>query len=272
MPDPDLPEIPKLSKHKRYAAYKHRWYMAHREEIQRTAELKKLANPEKKREQNQRYYLKNREKRLADQKVYNEQHREERSAQGRKYRSANQENIRERKKLRYNANRETERIKRRTKYQLNREQILTKNKEWHEANPEQLRLIKQRYKKTHPEVGRINTSRRRARRQALPDTFTIEERQFMLDYWHHACAICGNQDGFFWTLADDHWIPLTSSDCPGTIAENMLPLCNGQGGCNTSKNSREAKTWLMSRYKPSQVKRILKTIETYFAAVRARKE
>lgn len=92
----------------------------------------------------------------------------------------------------------------------------------------------------------------------------------MLQYWHHACAVCGNQDGFFWTLADDHWIPITSPHCPGTVATNMIPLCDGQGGCNTLKRNKDARAWLATRYTPAQAKRILKSIETYFTVVRQR--
>lgn len=118
---------------------------------------------------------------------------------------------------------------------------------------------------------RITASRRRARLRALPDTFTLAEREFMLQYWHHACAVCGNQEGFFWTLADDHFIALASPNCPGTVADNMIPLCHGTGGCNNSKNDSDLVVWLMVKYPAAKAKRILKAIETYFAIVRARK-
>jgi hypothetical protein len=116
----------------------------------------------------------------------------------------------------------------------------------------------------------VYAANRRARRAALPDTFTETEANFMLTYWHFCCAICGNQRGFFWSLAHDHWIPLASPQCPGTIAENIIPLCHGQGGCNNSKADKDPVVWLKSRYSSHQVKRILAAIEAYFAVVRSR--
>src|SRR5262245_36706706 len=132
-------------------------------------------------------------------------------------------------------------------WEANKEKLQKKNADYHAANAEAINArhraataanpgARQAYQATyqaeHPEAIRLYAAARRARKRNLPDTFTIEERQFMLEYWHHACAICGNQDGFFWTLADDHWICITSPDCPGTVAENMIPLCHGKGGCN----------------------------------------
>lgn len=114
----------------------------------------------------------------------------------------------------------------------------------------------------------LYAANRRARQRQLPDTFTVEEQAFMMQYWHHACAICGNEAGLWWTLANDHWIPITSPDCPGTVADNMLPLCHGTGGCNNSKCDKEPLTWLSTRVSPRDAKRILKAIDTYFAIVR----
>lgn len=253
-------------------AYKHEWYMAHRDEIRQKKKRTNLENPEKVREQSHQSYMRHREKRLAKDKAYREAHSEGKAAYDRSYRLEHSEEIRLRKQATYMANLEENRRKKRESYQKNRENHLAYTRQWSKANPEQVRVIKRRYKRNNPEQGRIHASRRRARKYDLPDTFTRTERAFMLQYWHHACAVCGNQEGFFWRLADDHWDPIASPTCPGTVAENMIPLCDGQGGCNNSKHKREPQAWLLSRYTPSQTKRILKAIDTYFAVVRTRKE
>lgn len=107
------------------------------------------------------------------------------------------------------------------------------------------------YRKAHREDVRIRKQRRRARQRQLPDTFTTDDWQFALDYFHNCCAVCGRQlkDLFkSHTAAMDHWIPLTSPDCPGTISGNIVPLCQGVNGCNNSKGSAEPEVWLLSRF------------------------
>lgn len=252
--------------------YKHAWYLAHREEIRQKKQQQYLASPEKERERSHGYYVANREQCLARQRGYTAAHRKENAARCRVYQAAHKEELRLKKQAAWLANQEENCRKGRESHMRNRESHLAKMREWQKANPGRTRALSKRFKRKHPEKGRLDSARRRARKRGLPDTFTLAERQFMLEYWQHACAICGNQDGFFWTLADDHWDALSSPTCPGTIAENMIPLCDGQGGCNTSKNNRGPKAWLLSRYTPAQTKRILKAIEAYFALVRARKE
>jgi hypothetical protein len=105
----------------------------------------------------------------------------------------------------------------------------------------------------------------------LPNTFTLEQRAFMLAYWNYACAICGNQEGFWHLLADDHWIPINSPDCPGTVADNMIPLCHGTNGCNNAKNSSEPQAWLVKQFGTSKARKLSKAIEAYFAVVTQRK-
>jgi hypothetical protein len=124
----------------------------------------------------------------------------------------------------------------------------------------------------NPEKSNLITQRRRARKRHLPDTFTSTEYAFMLHYWKYACAVCGNQDSLFWKLALDHVIALSSPHCPGTIATNMLPLCQGIGGCNNSKNNKDLHTWLLSRYPTRKVAQIEKAITVYFEVVRQRQQ
>lgn len=94
----------------------------------------------------------------------------------------------------------------------------------------------------------------------------------MLAYWHHACAICGNEEGVYWTLAYDHFIPLASPACPGTTAGNMLPLCHtrraaplGTPCCNNAKSSKDPHVWLVERYGARKAAQIERRIAAYFA-------
>jgi hypothetical protein len=174
-------------------------------------------------------------------------------------------------RARYEEIREAENARSRQYYAEHAEELAAKKRAYRSEHPEEMAARTAQYQQEHPEAIRLYSARRRARKLALPDTFTAAERQFMLDYWHHACAVCGNQEGFFWTLADDHWVCITSPVCPGTVAENMIPLCHGRGGCNNSKHDADPQDWLISRVGPVKAKRILKAITTYFATVQARK-
>ena len=106
------------------------------------------------------------------------------------------------------------------------------------------------------------------RKQQLPNTLTVDEWERALDYWDHRCAICERPRGLWHTLAQDHWIPLTHADCPGTVASNILPLCHGEGGCNNSKGKKEPVAWLVSRLGKTRARHKLQEIRAYFAAVR----
>ena len=125
----------------------------------------------------------------------------------------------------------------------------------------------QRWRTAHPEVDRHNNQIRRTRKHALPFFFSLNEEAFCRSYFHYACAVCGNEEGFQWTIAMDHWIPLKATDCPGTLAANMIPLCHGRGGCNNSKKNKDPEPWLIKRFGPSKARHILKKIHSYFATV-----
>ncbi len=139
--------------------------------------------------------------------------------------------------------------------------------EYRREHRQETKLRVQKWAKDFPERNAAREQRRRARKNNLPDTWTPTELEFMLRYWHDSCAVCGNTRGFFWTLAHDHWIPIASPDCPGTVATNMLPLCHGEGGCNNSKNKTEPHAWLIRRFDAKKVVKIEKAIAAYFHLV-----
>lgn len=160
---------------------------------------------------------------------------------------------------------------------------------WREANPEKVHLAKIKFKDSGKEkVGAqrwrekngkqyyaqnrerfiANHARRMARKRALPDTLTAEQWKRCLDYLGHQCAVCGRMPGLWHTLAMDHWIPLSSPDCPGTIATNIVPLCHGDGGCNEMKAARLPEEWLIEKFGKRKGRQILKRIEQYFEWVK----
>jgi hypothetical protein len=200
-------------------------------------------------------------------------------------RSTQREFLSQQRKKRYWEHPEKERTRARESAQRHKERKRARHAIWFEIHrQEQLKKKRERYAankepwkkraREHPEAIRLISANRRARKRALPDTFTLEQRQFMLQYWQYACAICGNEEGFFWQLSDDHWIPISSPDCPGTVAHNIMPLCHTkkgvQGSCNNSKHDKDPVVWLHERFSPRQVKTILGRVNAYFDIVRDR--
>lgn len=123
--------------------------------------------------------------------------------------------------------------------------------------------------------ARAKTSRRRAIRKALPANFTDEHWQYALDYFHGCCAVCGRPLNDLFgehTAAMDHWIPLSSPDCSGTIPENIVPLCHGVDGCNNSKSNKMPEDWLIQKFGKRKAREILSRIEAYFNSQDAKKE
>lgn len=123
---------------------------------------------------------------------------------------------------------------------------------------------------------RVYYHRRRARKLALPDTFTFQEWQLCLDYFHHTCAVCGHQlrDLFGQVKPHaDHWIALTDPrlDNPGTVPDNMICLCSV---CNNNKKNKDPEQWLIRLYGKRKAAQIIQRIEIYFdwTKTRNRKE
>ncbi len=109
--------------------------------------------------------------------------------------------------------------------------------------------------------------RYQAREKELPATLTAKEWKYALEYFHNCCAVCGRQlkDLFgTHTASCDHWIALNDPNCPGTIAKNCVPLCNGVGGCNQSKQDKNPFNWLAQKYGKRKAREKLKEIQLYF--------
>lgn len=137
-------------------------------------------------------------------------------------------------------------------------------REWRGTNPDYQR----KRQRDNPIRYRLYRQNRDARKLALRNDFTPEQQRIALEYFGYVCAACGRPFSDLFgerTLALDHWIPLASPDCPGTTATNMIPLCHGVDGCNTTKQDRDPKEWLISRFGKRKAREILARVEAYFA-------
>jgi hypothetical protein len=242
---------------------KHAYDAAHREENAMKAAAYRAADPEKAKTISRTHHAKHRDKRNAASRADHLKNRDKRNA---KHAAWMKEHADEQRTWR-REHREAFYAYRAQWRAEHRQKERETQAAWNAEHPGSAQERQLRYRLNNPGRKAFIEAKRRARKMALPDTWTRDERLFMLHYWGHACAICGAQEGFWWTLANDHWIPLASPQCPGTMATNMLPLCDGKTGCNTSKNAADPTQWLTEKYGPRKAAKILKTIATYFATV-----
>lgn len=86
-------------------------------------------------------------------------------------------------------------------------------------------------------VVTLAVARRRARKSALPDTFTKQQAMAILSAFRSRCVYCGSHVRVGVNLHWDHLIPVSDrrEDNPGTSARNMAPSCVK---CNQRKGAR----------------------------------
>lgn len=235
----------------------------------------RAANREHINKRKQEHYQENRERISEAQKQkYHEddEWREKVNIHNREYYSANREKLIQNFRKYYYENIEAVREYRKK----NRERYLEHSRRYRRENPEYhekrqrdwyWRSIKQNRKR-----ARIVASRRRARKAELPSDFSVLDWQYALKYFDHSCAICGRKPDDIIILAMDHWIALSDdrADNPGTVPENIVPLCHGKDGCNNEKHARDPEEWLIWKFGEEEAIKILAKIETYFANVRKR--
>lgn len=122
------------------------------------------------------------------------------------------------------------------------------------------------------EYAKRRSAERRARVRGLPNNFKVHHERRMMDYFNHSCAVCGHSADLWLIIAIDHWIPLNSLNCPGTVPTNLVPLCHskagGIGGCNRLKGDKEPEQWLVEQFGKRKAREILKRIEAYFEWVK----
>ena len=93
---------------------------------------------------------------------------------------------------------------------------------------------------TWEELEKDRYRRRAARLKASPNTLTEREWQRCLAYFEHYCVYCGRHEKECGTLQQDHFIPLSHPECPGTVAHNIVPACSS---CNSIKSDRTYEDW-----------------------------
>jgi hypothetical protein len=217
------------------------------------------------------YYAHLREQEALDPAL-KEAHRAQKRAYDLIYHAANRVKRQEQQRLKRLAD-PKQRLTHDATYRLRHaEEIAVRRLAYGLANPEKRRQTVRTYDLTPPEYVILKAERRRARKRGLPDTFTVIEQAFCRQYFHYSCAICKREEGFEWIVSMDHWIPITSTACPGTIATNMIPLGHGLGGCNNSKSDKDPEPWLTKRFGKRKAAVILKRIHAYFALVAAKEQ
>lgn len=144
---------------------------------------------------------------------------------------------------------------------------IDKEKERHRVNylktRDRKREVNRLWRQNNSDKIRIKQSRRRARIRTLPDTFTPEQWITCLEYFGYSCAVCGVSFDEIEVHAD-HWIPLNSDECTGTIATNIVCLCSD---CNQSKYTKSPYVWLEKLYGKHKAIEILARIEAYFNSI-----
>lgn len=181
--------------------------------------------------------------------IYHQANREKITQYNREYHANNRERLNQRRRERRKENHEKEKQSQRERYKKNHEKVRKMQREWHKANPE---------------YRRINQSRRRARKRLLPNNYTHQDWLDCLEYFNYCCAVCGSQlRDLFGNVEPhaDHWIPLASEHCTGTVVNNMICLCNA---CNLSKNDKLPEQWLDEKFGKASAAKILKRIKGYF--------
>lgn len=243
--------------HRQYAM---EWRAAHREEHNQKNREWRAAHREHVKQYNTEWYAVHREYAKKYANEYMAAHREERRQYSRGWYTANRENLKKRAREYHAAHREERNLMSRRYRIAHLERIREREKEYYAANPE---------------VGKVKAQRRRARKRGLSHNFTVVDWQRALDYFNGCCAVCGRQLNDLFgthTAAQDHWIPLTSPDCPGTIPTNIVPLCHGVGGCNNSKHAKPPEQWLVKRYGKRKAAAIIARVAAFFEWVEGQQE
>jgi 5-methylcytosine-specific restriction endonuclease McrA len=82
-----------------------------------------------------------------------------------------------------------------------------------------------------------------------------------------ACAYCGQPFDAAHPPTADHFIPLSQSDSPGSVAANIVPVCYG---CNQAKADRDPLEFLTTTFGAARAATLYSQIQTYFTALKER--
>jgi hypothetical protein len=203
----------------------------------------------------------------ASKKAEYERNKEKYARRSAEYQRANKDEVNERGRRRWaklgedrNAQRKQQRID-------DPKGAHKKDRLHRERNKDSVARAQRRFRADNPDKRMVHKQKRMARKVGLPDNFTAQDWQNCLNYFDGCCAACGRPPGLFHTLAADHWIPLSSPDCTGTIPANIVPLCHGDLGCNNRKFNKDALTWLVESFGEKKGKQIFDKVQAYFSSL-----
>lgn len=236
---------------------------SHRDELNERSRQRYAENRDARQRYGREYYAEHTDERRAYAHHYRKERKESVRQSQRQYRAKNLESLLARNRQYYAENRD-ELLKYHKQYRAkNREMVLDRKRKYYAANKDAIKDNIRRWNDQNPDMVRAQRHRRLARKRSLPDAFTASDWQHAVDFFGGCCAVCGRPPGLWHTLAADHWIPLASPDCPGTVPHNIVPLCHGEGGCNNAKQSRTAAEWLTTTFGKRKGLAILRRIEAY---------
>jgi hypothetical protein len=143
------------------------------------------------------------------------------------------------------------------------DRIKEQGKRYNEKNIERVREIKRRnMRKPVARIKQIiSNEKHRARKKGLPCNFTTQNWSNAKEFFSYSCVYCGISPD---NLVREHYIPLSSSTCPGTIPTNILPACLS---CNSSKGNRDAYEWMVKRFGREYADERIEIIRKYFQSV-----
>lgn len=176
-------------------------------------------------------------------------------------------------RVHYYSNIEAELTRSRAKYAKNPSLQLARTRNWRNANPDKAKASQRNWIEQNRGKIRSNARRsnykRRTRKKGLPHSLTELDWLRALDYFEHCCAYCLDPPQVGQTLHADHFIPLASRKCPGTVPENIVPACRH---CNSSKGRKHPKRWLTERFSPFYALIALRRIRDYFEWLKSQDE
>lgn len=189
------------------------------------------------------------------------------NASTREWRAANKDRVSAANKAWYEANRERRSEYNRAYREAHRGYFASYMKTWGEENKEHKAATYKTWCQANPDKSRLRGHRYRAIKRGLQADFTASDWQRAIKYFDGCCAVCGRPPGLWHAIVADHWIPLTSPNCPGTVPWNMVPLCHdkkdGSGGCNNAKYNTDPAEWLAKKYGKRRGREIVLHIEEY---------
>lgn len=84
---------------------------------------------------------------------------------------------------------------------------------------------------------REDKKRRRCTEKGLPADYRVRDWRAAKSDWGGRCAYCGKEC----EQTQDHYVPISSKECPGHVAHNIVPACIE---CNVDKSNKPARAWI----------------------------